>query len=113
VRGIAEVRLEELGEHSWLQALFNTVTGSFGSAQLRFVACPPGEIHRPADHVLTGASFPVLRAQDLDDLSEPNAWIEIARERLRELDQRLVSAGWEREASSGRHWWSRTYRRDF
>ena len=104
-----EVHLEELGEHSWVKALVNTIGGSFGSAQHRFVARPPGPEHRADDHVLTGATFPVMRLQDLDDLIEPNAWIETAQARLHELDEELLGRGWRRSSDSGKHWWSRTY----
>jgi hypothetical protein len=87
-----EVHLEELGEHSWLKALANTLTGSYGSAQFRFVARPPGHEHHPGDHVATGATFPVMRWQRLD-----------------ELDDSLRALGWRRCPTAGRHWWSRTY----
>ena len=103
-----EVHLEELGQHSWIKALANTLTGSFGSAQLRFVACPPGDRHRAADHVVTGATFPVLRAQDLDDVHLPNAWLDTARHRLDELDGELRGLGWRPGTATGRHWWYRT-----
>jgi hypothetical protein len=107
---LLEVHLEELGEHSWLKALANTLTGSFGSAQFRFVARPPGRHHDEAGHVVTGATFPVMRLQDLDDLHEPNAWIDDARERLEDLDTELRGRGWQRAEPDGVHWWSRTYR---
>ncbi len=106
---LIEVHLEELGEHSWVKALANTLSGSNGSAQYRFVARPPGEGHHPSDHVVTGATFPVMRLQDLGDLHRPNAWIETAQERLQELDENLCAHGWRRYAADGRHWWSRTY----
>lgn len=108
-RATIEVHLEELGHHSWLKALANTLSGSYGSAQYRFVARPPGEQHRPSDHVATGATFPVMRFQDLDDLHPRNAWIETAQERLDELDQELRAHGWQRTAEEGHRWWSRTY----
>lgn len=108
-RTTVEVHLEELGQHSWVKALANTMIGLNGSAQVRFVARPPGEEHRPGDHVATGATFPVMRWQDLDDLRRPNAWIETAQERLDELDDELRASGWRRGPDSGRHWWSRTY----
>jgi hypothetical protein len=104
-----EVHLEELGEHSWVKALANTVSGSHGSSQYRFVARPPGTGHRPSDHVVTGATFPVLRLQDLDDLHRPNAWVETAQERLDELDEELASHGWRPCPGGRQHWWSRTY----
>lgn len=104
-----EVHLEELGRHSWVKALANTLGGSYGSAQYRFVARPPGGAHRAADHVVTGATFPVMRLQDLDDLHRPNAWIETAQERFGELDEELLGCGWRRGDEGGQHWWSRTY----
>lgn len=104
-----EVHLEELGEHSWVKAVASTVSGSYGSAQYRFVARPPGERHHASDHVFTGATFPVMRLQDLDDLHRPNAWMETAQERLEELDEELRARGWRRSGSDGQHWWSRAY----
>lgn len=104
-----EVHLEELGEHSWVASAATTLGGSYGSAQYRFVARPPGARHRRGDHVVTGATFPVMRLQDLDDEHRPNAWMEIAEERLDELDQDLRAHGWRRGEVDGRHWWSRTY----
>jgi hypothetical protein len=103
-----EVRLEELGEHSWVKALLNTLTGLYGSAQYRFVAVPTGA-HEAADHVAVGATFPAMRWQALDDPTEPNGWIEVARERLEELDTELVGQGWRRREDTGAHWWSRRY----
>jgi hypothetical protein len=107
---LLEVHLEELGEHSWWKALLTTLAGIYGSTQLRFVARPPGPDEGEAGHVL-GATVPAMRLQDLDDLTEPNAWIDEARERLEELDRRLVAQGWQRTGTTGRHWWSRTYTR--
>jgi len=104
-----EVHLEELGEHSWGKAFLNTMSGSYGSAQFRFVARRPGEHRHASDDLFVGATFPVMRLQDLDDQTEPNAWLDMARDRLRELDEQLVSAGWRRESDTGRHWWSLTY----
>lgn len=104
-----EVHLEELGQHSWVKAVVNTLAGTYGSAQYRFVARPPGAVHRAADHVATGATFPVMRLQDLDNLHRPNAWIETAQERLQELDEELLGRGWRRGSEGGQHWWSRTY----
>ncbi|WP_107765234.1 hypothetical protein [Nocardioides terrigena] len=107
---VLEVHLEELGQHSWWKALANTLSGSCGSAQFRFVARPPGPDDTTDDHVL-GATFPVMRLQDLDDLREPNAWVDTAQDRLRELDARLVGEGWERRDTPHAHWWSLTYAR--
>lgn len=104
-----EVHLEALGQHSWVRAMADTLSGSYGSAQYRFVARPPAAAHRAADHVVTGATFPVMRLQDLDDLHQPNAWIDTAKKRLEELDDELVGRGWQRTHDGGQHWWSRTY----
>lgn len=108
---VLEIRLEELGEHSWVNALFNTVTGSYGSAQFRFVACTPSATHSSDDDKLVGGTFPVMRLQDLDNLTVPNAWIDIARDRLQELDRQLRHDGWKRLDGTGQHWWSRRYTR--
>jgi hypothetical protein len=108
---VLEVHLEELGQHSWWRALLNTLAGLAGSAQFRFVARPPGPDETVIDHVL-GATFPMVRWQDLDDPREPNAWIKDARERLQELDRELVDRGWRRLGTTGRHWWSLGYVRD-
>ena len=110
-REILEVHLEDAGQRFWLAALANTLTGSYGSAQFRFVACQAGHEADPPVPVVTGATFPVMRAQDLDNLHQPNAWLDVALERLAELDQQLVADGWERIDQGGRHWWSRTYAR--
>lgn len=107
-RQVLEIHLEELGQHSWVKSLLNVLGGTNGSAQFRFVARPPGFDRGVADHVL-GATFPVMRLQDLNDRTHPNAWIEIAEERLGELDQQLAAEGWERQPETGDHWWSRTY----
>ncbi len=107
---VLEVHLEELGQHSWVKALFNTASSSYGSAQFRFVARPPGEDHDVADHQFLGATFPMMRLQDLNNLNEPNAWLDTARERLQELDRQLVADGWQRQPGLGRHWWSLSYR---
>ena len=106
-----EVHLEELGQHSWWVALANTLTGSFGSAQFRFVVRPRGEEDVSEEHEYVGATFPVMRLQDLDDQREPNAWLDLARDRWRELDAELVGRGWRRSELHGPHWWSAVYDR--
>jgi hypothetical protein len=53
----------------------------------------------------------MMRWQDLDDDTIPNAWIGTARERLEELDGQLTSQGWHRAPETGAHWWSRAYAR--
>lgn len=109
---LVEVHLEELGQHSWVRALLSTMTGSHGSAQFRFVARSPRDDHDGPCHEVVGATFPVMRFQDLDDLTEPNAWLDTARERLNELDRQLREHGWQRQAGTGRHWWALTYTRE-
>jgi hypothetical protein len=104
-----EVHLEELGRRSWVTALVTTVAGSYGSAQCRFVARPAGTETALGDRCVVGATFPVMRAQDLDDQCRPNAWLELAQQRLGELDGELRGRGWRRAGTHGRHWWSLTY----
>ena len=107
---MVEIHLEELGQHSWVKGVLNTVMGSAGSAQFRFVARPPGDDR--GDNEIAGDTFPVMRFQELDNPREPNAWLEASRECLVELDQRLVETGWHRRPGAGPHWWSRTYTRE-
>lgn len=106
---VLEVHLEELGQRSWRVALLNTVTGSYGSAQFRFVARPIGSDHGDADTRIVGATFPMMRFQDLNNRTQPNAWLSTAQERLEELDVQLLQNGWRRQEGIGSHWWSRTY----
>lgn len=108
---IVEVHLEELGQHSWVLAAFNTLTGTAGSAQYRFVARPPDDPSGEARPRIVGATFPMMRWQDLNNQTEPNGWSEIARDRLAELDRELLAAGWRRREQPGRHWWSWSYTR--
>jgi hypothetical protein len=89
--------------------LLNSLSGSYGSAQFRFVPRRPGEHRDAREDVFVGATFPVMRLQDLDDPVEPNAWLDVARDRLCELNDELVEAGWHRDPRTGRHWWSLTY----
>lgn len=104
-----EVHLEEAGQHSWVAALANTLAGTNGSAQYRFVARDSSQPDRPSSHVLVGATFPLMRWQDLDNQHEPNGWADLARERLGELDQTLRADGWRPCPRTGSHWWSRAY----
>lgn len=106
---MVEVHLEELGQHSWVRALLNTLSGLFGSAQFRFVARPVAVTHDSSQHVAVSPTFPVMRWADLDDTAEPNTWIELARAGLRELDADLVGHGWRRRRDQGKHWWSLRY----
>lgn len=105
---VLEVHLEEIGQHSWVKSLLNVLGGTNGSAQFRFVARPPGPDHGTGDHVL-GATFPVMRWQDLNDRRRPNAWIETAEEALDDLERQLLGDGWVRQPGVGRHWWTRRY----
>ncbi len=107
-RGPVEVHLEEFGQHSWWRALLNTVTGTNGSAQYRF-ARRAGAADTRDRHVREGATFPLMRWQDLGDEHQPNAFSDIAHQRLEELDAYLRDDGWRRSEQRGRHWWSRTY----
>ena len=108
-RARVEVHLEELGQHSCWKALLNTMTGTNGSAQYRFVARLAGYADTPNLHVREGATFPLMRWQDLDNERQPNAFSDIAHQRLEELDATLRDDGWSRCDEPGRHWWSRTY----
>lgn len=107
---VLEVHLEDYGQHSWVKSFLNVMSGGSGSAQFRFVARPAGADRDEGDHVL-GATFPMMRVQDLDNRTKPNAWLEIAEERLEELERELVRAGWTRLPKDGPHWWSRRYTR--
>ncbi len=106
---VLEVRLEEFGEHSWLRALASTVSGSNANALFRFAGRVDGVEDDGQDVV--GATFPVLRFQSLEDTREPNAWVDLAQERLRDLDAALQAAGWRPLPRRGRHWWSLRYAR--
>jgi len=108
---VLEIHLEVLGQHSWVKAAFNTLAGSHGSALFRFVARFPGDDEGGRADRVVGATFPMMRWQDLNDLTEPNGWLEVAWERLQELDQQLVADGWERLPGTGDHWWSLYYAR--
>ena len=110
VTKILDVQLEELGQRFWIKAAANTLGGSYGSAQFRFVARPPtGTGGDEADELVLGPTFPLLRMQDLDNQHEPNGWAELAHESLADLDRRLRADGWHLRDSGGRHWWSRSY----
>lgn len=108
---LARVHLEELGHHSWWKALLNTLTGSYGSAQYRFVARRVGVPDRQSEHVAVGSTFPLMRFSDLGDESDRNGWSELARAALDELDVELRARGWRAVPATGPHWWSREYER--
>jgi hypothetical protein len=110
-----EIHLEDAGQRSWPRALLSTLTGSLGSAQFHFVARAArpdaatgtdASVDAEEQPVASGATFPLLRAQDLDDRSGPNAWVEDAERSLAELVSDLESSGWSRAPGRGRHWWS-------
>lgn len=102
---LMEIRLEELGRHSWVKGLLSTLSGSHGSAQYRFVA-ESGHGER-----VLGETFPAMPMQSLDDTREPDAWLDLARQSLDHLRQRLVDSGWHPLGTSGEHWWSETFTR--
>jgi len=106
-----EVHLEELDAHSWLRAVPDTLTEPYGRGQFRFVVVPAtgAANHTLKDHLAFSVSFPALRLQDPDGPTQPDAWLDVARQRLRDLDAELCDAGWRRKPGRGRYWWSFTY----
>jgi len=104
-----EVHLEELDAHSWLRAVPDTLTEPYGRGQFRFVVVPAGADHSLKDHLAASVSFPALLLQDPDSPSQPDAWLDVARQRLADLDSELVREGWHRRPGRGRHWWSFEY----
>ena len=111
VTEILEIHMEELRQHSREPVLVGAGAGPATPPQCRFVARAPGRHHEATDHLVVGEAFPVSRAQDLDDRTEPNSWLDTARDRLAELDRLLLGDGWQRRAGPGRHWWSLSYAR--
>jgi hypothetical protein len=77
--------------------------------QCRFVAREDLADGSEGPHLVTGATFPVLRMQALDDRTQPNAWIEVVEQRLQEMDTELRDRGLRRLPGVGAHWWSRAY----
>jgi hypothetical protein len=107
---VIEVHLEELDAHSWLKAVPDTLTEPYGRGQYRFVVVgAPGADHSLKDHLAVSVSFPALRLQDPDGPTQPDAWLDVARQRLTDLDGELVRHGWRRRPERGRWWWSLTY----
>ena len=106
-----EVHLEELDAHSWLKAVPDTLTEPYGAGQYRFVVVDANRAadHSIKDHLAFSVSFPALRLQDPDGPTEPDAWLDVARQRLADLDSALRRAGWRRRPAHGRHWWSLAY----
>src|SRR3712207_901966 len=106
-----EVHLEELEAHSWLRAVPDTLTEPYGKGQFRFVVVPAAGAanHSLKDHLAASVSFPALRLQDPDGPTQPDAWLDVARQRLGDLDSALCRAGWRRRPAHGRYWWSLAY----
>jgi hypothetical protein len=105
------VHLEELDAHSWLRAVASTLIDPYGRGQFRFVVVPAtgAADHSFKDHVAFTVSFPALRLQDPDGPTQPDAWLDLARRRLADLDAELCRAGWRRKPGRGEHWWSFAY----
>jgi hypothetical protein len=101
-----EIHLEQQHQPFWHAALANSLTGYFGSAQYRFVArsSDGGEV------TVRGAAFPLMYFLD-PDVDDATGSLDIAKERLEELESQLVAEGWTPTGRSGQHWWSRTYAR--
>ena len=110
---VLEIRLDESGRSSWRSAVFSAVIAAAGGPLFRFVAAPVDTARDPDEHAAAGARFPVLPFHDLDDRTEQAEWIDLAEERLDELDAELQAAGWRRRPERGEHWWSLRYDRPF
>jgi hypothetical protein len=91
--GVVQIHLEEMGRHSWTQALLGAVIGSEDGPPFRFVAAPPDPAYDASEQVAARAGFPVV----------------LARQRLDELDAELVALGWRRRPDRGPYWWSLRY----
>jgi hypothetical protein len=104
-----EIRLERLDQHSWVAALNTGGSGAFGTAAYRFAA--RAESEEGDAKALFSAAFPLQRVQRLDESGVGDAWSDVARMRLHELDHALQQAGWKPEPTRGRHWWSLRYTR--
>ena len=110
---VLEIRLEESGMHPWTSAVFSALIGSGGGPLFRFVAAPVDAARDPHERAAAGARFPVLPFHGLDDAAQQDEWIDLAQERLDELDHDLQTAGWRRRPERGAHWWSLRYDRPF
>jgi hypothetical protein len=106
-----ELHLEELDAHSWLKAVPDLVSEPYGRGLYRFVVVPAANRadHSLRDHLAASVSFPALRLQDPDKPTQPDAWLDVARQRLTDLDLELVREGWRRRQGRGRYWWSLAY----
>lgn len=110
---VLEIRLEESGKGSLRSAMFSAGIGAAGGPLCRFVAAPVEASRDPDERAAAGARFPVLPFHDLDGRTEQDEWIDLAEERLDELDAELQAAGWRRRPERGEHWWSLRYDRPF
>lgn len=107
--GMVQIQLEELGMHSWTQALLGAVIGSGGGPHFRFVAAPADADDEAPEQAAAGERFPVVAFKDLADVAGPDEWSALARRRLDELDAELVALGWRGRPDRGRYWWSLRY----
>lgn len=107
--GVVQVHLEELGKHSWAQALLGAVLGAGNGPVFRFVAAVPGPEHEAAEQAAAAARFPVVPFKDLEDRAQPDEWNRLAHRRLDELGAELEAMGWRRRHDTGPYWWSRRY----
>lgn len=107
---VVQIHLEEVGRHSWKDALFSAVVGAGGGPLYRFVAAAPSGAHTDAERTAVGAKFPLEPFQDLREQSD-DEWSTLAALRLAELDAELKGAGWRSLPENGPHWWSHRYER--
>lgn len=105
---VVQIHLEEVGRHSWKDALMSAVVGAGGGPLYQFVAAAPSAPHTGAEHAAVGAEFPLMPFQDPTDQTV-DEWTTLARQRLEELDAELKSGGWRRLPERGPHWWSLRY----
>lgn len=107
--GMVQIHLEEMGRHSWSQALLGAVIGSGGAPPFRFIAAPPDPVHDASEHAAASERFPVVPFRDLSLRTGPDEWGALAHQRLDELDAELRSMGWRRRRDRGAYWWSLRY----